>query len=50
MHNFHVQNKTIKGDLIFISILHIIILKEKCYVQERMRLSCINLKNTQLWL
>lgn len=33
MHNFHVQNKTIKGDLIFMSILHIIILKEQPYMQ-----------------
>lgn len=41
MHNLHVHNKTIKGDLIFTSILHIMILKR----QERMRLSCTNLKN-----
>lgn len=45
MHNFHVQNKTIKRDLIFIGILHITILKGKPYVQERKHLSCIKLKN-----
>lgn len=45
MHSFHLQNKTIKGDLIFISILHIIILEGQPYVQERMHLSCINQKN-----
>lgn len=45
MHNFHVHNKTIKGDQIFASILHIIILKGQLHVQEGMRLSCTNLKN-----
>lgn len=45
MHNFHVHNKTIKGDLIFLSILHTIILKGQPYVQERMHFSCISLKN-----
>lgn len=45
MHNFHVHNKTIKGDLIFASILYITILKGQPYVQERMHLPCTNLKN-----
>jgi len=48
MHNFHVHNKTIKGDLIFTSILLIMILKGQPYVQERMRLSCTKLKNMPL--
>ena len=45
MHNFHVHNKTITGDLIFTSILHIMILKGQPYVQESMCFSCTNLKN-----
>lgn len=46
MHHFHVHNKTIKGDLIFTSILlQIMILKGQPYVQERMCLSCPSLKN-----
>lgn len=48
MHNFRVQNKTIKGYLIFISILPIIILKGQSFVQERMHLCCINLKNMSI--